>query len=344
MNHRKSAQWVLYLLAIVLTLALILPSLTTAQDLGGSRDVKPEATAGVDGWTRDAQGNLYFGSGKVGVGSQAHNVRFYDQQLQVLNYGSRDGRITGGNAEIMMMAANNYDSILHLREANKNWGFSFIYDGDHPDPFARPGFADSGMFGLWRYNDGIQQEPPALTVYRQASNVGIGALPSDRGEVRLVVGGHQLIQAPDRGWESGDVARLNLGDYAHYLQAKYGEGIQFSTFQVPYAMTIQDATGYVGIGTGYKSPRAKLEISGQSGVEGLHLSLEQVSNPQPGHKNSPMIKWDSTAYSAEVNRIWYARAQGNDWVLVSSESNYNNANTIIKASPDGEICIGSGCG
>ncbi len=62
-----------------------------------------------------------------------------------------------------------------------------------------------------------------------------------------------------------------------------------------------------------------------------------------------MIKWDSTAYldgqgNQPYNKIWYARSQGNDWVLVSSGKDYQDVNVVIKASPDGEVCIGSGCG
>lgn len=335
MNRRKPTQWILYVLAIVLTLALILPSITAAQDPGGSRDSKPMA-AEDGGWMTDAQGNVYIISGKVGIG---RSPQYYDQQLQILNYGE-----AGGNAEIMLMSKNDADSILHLREGNKRWGFSLIYDGDHPDPFKRPNHDDSGMLGLWRFLDGTQQQEPVLSAYRHSNNVGIGGLPSDRAEVGLRVMGDQQIRGANSEWnEPGQVARLYLGDYSHYLQSKYGTGIQFSPSQAPNAMTIHEKTGYVGIGTGNRSPRAKLEISGQSGVEGLHLSLEEISNPQPGYQNSPMIKWDSTAYSPEVKNIWYARAQGNDWVLTSSESNYDNANIIIKASPSGEVCIGSGC-
>ena len=98
-----------------------------------------------------------------------------------------------------------------------------------------------------------------------------------------------------------------------------------------------DAEGKVGIGT--STPRGTVEISGQSGSEGMRLSLEEKPNPSAGHHNSPMIKWDSTSFP-DVKTLWFARAQGNEWALVSSGPAYENAKVAITAKPDGKVEIG----
>jgi hypothetical protein len=225
-----------------------------------------------------------------------------------------------------------------------------------------------GDYSHWiqsAYGVGIQispsRAPNAVTIHEETGyvgiasgyitgtepdgNVGIGTLPSDRSDVRLRVGGHQIISGPNE-WAQGEAARLYLGDYSHWIQSTYGVGIQISPSRAPAAVTIHEETGWVGIGTGYvASPRAKLEIAGNSGVEGLHLSLKEDEVPYTGH-NSPMIKWDSTAYdgpAGPVDRIWYARAQGNNWELVSSTPDYQDLNRVFLAMPDGEVCMGSGC-
>ena len=99
-----------------------------------------------------------------------------------------------------------------------------------------------------------------------------------------------------------------------------------------------NAEGNVGIGT--STPRGTVEISGHSGTEGMRLSLKEKPNPPAGHHNSPMIKWDSTSFPG-VRTIWFSRAQGNEWVLVSSGPTYENAHVAITAKPDGKVEIGA---
>ena len=330
MKHRL-IQVTPYLIALLLTWAILAPGITVAQDddepWDSSEDEQSEPSVAPEspGWIQDGP-NLYYSGGAVGIGNKP-NTRS-DAQLQVQN--------RSGNAGMLFRAIRDGISNILMLEKDLSHGFNIAYDGGVPNPETG---GDSGLFGIWRL-DGSSPPLPVLTAYRHSGNIGIATLPSVDPAIQLQVAGNQLIEGTDGFNEYGEVARLYLGDAANYIGAKHGTGVQIGAWHAPEALTVQQVTGNVGIGT--TSPRAKLEISGPSGIEGLHLSLSGTPNAPPDHSNSPMIKWDATTYPG-VNSIWYARAEGNNWVLSSSSPSYENVNTAIRISPDGEICLGSGC-
>lgn len=199
--------------------------------------------------------------------------------------------------------------------------------------------------------------PDGNNIYFEGGNVGIGGKPATQTDVRLAVTGHTIIKSPT-GWAStNDVARLYFGDFSHWIQSKYGYGIFIKPSQARWdAFLVQEKTGFVGIGTAFpkgllsvsdvgrtqNKPRALIEVLGSSGTTGLNLRLEEAQASYTGG-NSPMIKWDSTAYSGSagtVSNIWFARAERDNWVLRTSRPNYTNVKTVIKITKDGEVCLG----
>jgi len=60
--------------------------------------------------------------------------------------------------------------------------------------------------------------------------------------------GNVLVRGLNNFTAFGQFANYYVGDTNHATGAAHGAGLYFSTYHVPYAMTIQDQTGYVGIG------------------------------------------------------------------------------------------------
>jgi hypothetical protein len=325
MYKRRLLKVAPYLLAFFLTTVIVIPQITSAQDDGPLPEDTTSAEVSV-GWRKDGR-NVYIKNANVGIGDRPES--FKDIQLQITR--------PNGDVGLLLKTPNDRVGSIYFRERDLNNGFTISYDGGVPNPVDS---SSSGLFGIWRVDGAETGAPPLFSAYRHSDNVGIGSVPSDRADVRLKVGGHQLVRGPGNWVGEGESARVYLGDYSHWIQAVYGTGIQINPSQAPNPVTFHERTGYVGIGT--TTPRALLEIAGDSGIAGLHLSLSESQENLSGHVNSPMIKWDSTAYPG-VDKIWYSRAQGNEWVLSSSGPNYEDVDTIIRVKPDGEICLGSGC-
>jgi hypothetical protein len=383
MNPRKLFQSSLYVLAIVLTLALALPAITAAQgndwipdgkniyyeggNVGiGSKPANPQIQLQVfnnDGHTwmmlsskNDHTSGIHF--------RENSNMRWgysllYNGAVKDPFGGPRDSGmfgiwryINGKWATEPVLSAYRHSNNVGIGRLPSERADVRLAVAGHTIVQSPSGWVDGsvarlylGDYGHWiqsKWGTGIQispsRAPNAITIQEVTGFVGIGTPPSDRPDVRLALNGHQIIQGPG-DWVDGSVARLYLGDYSHWIQSKWGTGIQIKPSQSDIALTVQEKSGFVGIGTA--EPRALLEISGPSGISGVHLSLKEDASSPPGH-NSPMVKWDSTSFHG-VEKIWFARAQGNNWVLNTSNPDYSNATTIIRVSPDGEVCLGTGC-
>jgi hypothetical protein len=108
--------------------------------------------------------------------------------------------------------------------------------------------------GTWR-------APDAITLRQETGRVGVGTTTPNE---KLHVVGNELVQGPyPFGFTKyGDNAEavLYLGDSKHYIKAKHGTGVQIGTRGAANALTVQQGTGMVGIGT--STPEAKLHVKG----------------------------------------------------------------------------------
>lgn len=178
-----------------------------------------------------------------------------------------------------------------------------------------------------------------FVLHGSTGKVGIGTTnPTDRLHV---LGTIKVDDGKDYGLIGHDTPPNEKGSFVmRSYRLEGGEPIKLQQQIGPHTrdcLTV-NAEGNVGIGT--TDPRGLLEISGDSGTEGLRLSLKEKLDPPEGHKNSPMIKWDSSSYPGG-KRIWFSRAQGDEWVLVSSDPSYENAKVAITAKPEGKVEIGT---
>lgn len=209
------------------------------------------------------------------------------------------------------------------------WGKSDQPQGDSSRNRLEIGYRRANGEDLWGQ----------FVLHGSSGNVGIGTSnPTNRLHV---MGTLKVEDGKNYGLVGHDTPP---NEKASFVMRSYGlaagEPIKLQQQIGPHTrdcLTVNEE-GNVGIGT--SAPRGAVEISGHSGIEGMRLSLKEKANPPAGHHNSPMIKWDSTSFPG-VKTIWFVRAQGNEWVLVSSESDDKNAETAITAKPDGKVEIGT---
>ncbi len=237
MNRRNSLHWILYLVALVLTVVMVLPAMTTAQDSGGATLDKQSSVQVRSGWVKDGR-NVYIMDGNVGIGAKPSELG------DLVN--------PNGDAALLLKTPNNMKSGIYLREHNMNYGFDITFDGSVVNPTDQ---SSSGLFGIWRLNDPAFGRQPVITAFRHNGNVGIGSEPYPYRNIMLQIAGNQLVQGQD-GFDSGlEEAYLYLGDPYNYVKAKYGVGLQLGTWQGDNAVTVQQGSGNVqfanrvGIGT-----------------------------------------------------------------------------------------------
>lgn len=103
----------------------------------------------------------------------------------------------------------------------------------------------------------------ALLLQATTGNVGLGITSPGQ---RLDVLGHIRIRGDD-GFDAGsEEASLFLGDASFFLRAIRGVGLRLGTTTFPGALSIDNASGNVGVGT--ISPAHKLEVAGNVTVRG----------------------------------------------------------------------------
>ena len=91
---------------------------------------------------------------------------------------------------------------------------------------------------------------------RAGGGVGIG---TDAPQAQLHVAGDTVVEGTNFT-AVGHTAQLVLGDGNHVIRSIYGAGLRLGVWPDPFALSIQDVTANVGIGT--TNPVAKLEVVG----------------------------------------------------------------------------------
>jgi hypothetical protein len=97
---------------------------------------------------------------------------------------------------------------------------------------------------------------------RASGGVGIGT--GDPQAALHVVG--DTIVGGTNFTAAGHTARLVLGDANHVVRSVYGGGLRFGVWPDANALTVEDNTGNVGVGTA--SPGFKLHVNGDAGKPG----------------------------------------------------------------------------
>jgi|GEM_PF-2816425 len=105
--------------------------------------------------------------------------------------------------------------------------------------------------GPWTLNQ-------ANTFAVMGGKMGIGTTTPT---ARLTVGGNVKVKG-EAFAQSGQSAKVILGDDHHSIRAEYGKGLYFDTFGVGVVdpFVIREGTGYVGVGT--TDPTARLDVNG----------------------------------------------------------------------------------
>jgi len=108
-----------------------------------------------------------------------------------------------------------------------------------------------------KWNSSTNLTTSALCQSATGGLVGIATCaPTQRLQVNS---GNVLVRGVNNFTASGQVAKYYVGDTSHSVGAQYAAGLFFSSYKNPYAMVIQDTSGFVGIGT--TSPTAALDVS-----------------------------------------------------------------------------------
>jgi len=118
--------------------------------------------------------------------------------------------------------------------------------------------ADIGILSRLTASDG---SPVAAVSVDAEGRVGVG---TDSPSQVLDVAGDGLVRGPSFA-TAGDTATLNFGDTNHYIRSVHTSGVRMGTFQAPDAVTIEQGTGNVGVGT--TAPEERLHVIGNVKVE-----------------------------------------------------------------------------
>jgi hypothetical protein len=150
-------------------------------------------------------------------------------------------------------------------------------------------------------------------VFRLDGDVGVG---TSTPAARLHVAGDAFVGGTDFT-ATGHTARLILGDVNHVVRSVYGSGLRFGVWPDADALTVQDDTGNVGVGT--TNPLARLHVA-SAGAQ-PQLELQQTAAVdfarlrfRPAGTNDT---WDIAAGWGNVMNFWNGR-QGNVMKLDSA--------------------------
>lgn len=111
----------------------------------------------------------------------------------------------------------------------------------------------------WRPKAG---NPAQLYAYSACGPVNVG-INTNNPEHALHIVGNSLIKGTGGFSNVGNQATLFLGDDNHYIRSVKGGGVRLGTYQAPDALTIQEVSGFVGIGIDEdKTPQAALDVNG----------------------------------------------------------------------------------
>ncbi len=115
---------------------------------------------------------------------------------------------------------------------------------------------------FFRSHDPVAGYRNWMTILAESGHVGIGTSSPSR---KLDVAGDAIVRGATFA-QGGDRAGLTLGVNGIEIAGVYGSGLRLSAFGAPDAVTVQENTGNVGIGT--TSPTNRLSIAGNANVSG----------------------------------------------------------------------------
>ncbi|NTW32042.1 MAG: collagen-like protein [Bacteroidetes bacterium] len=122
---------------------------------------------------------------------------------------------------------------------------------------------------------GFNSDIPTLTV-RAASGVGtigkVGIGTTDPEQSLQVDKGNILVRGTNNYGSPGDEAAMYFGDVNHYIKSINGSGLRIGTFGAVDAISIQQSSGNVGIGT-TNPGNYKLAVEGSVAARSFKVTL-----------------------------------------------------------------------
>lgn len=261
-----------------ITSAMLAPEAVTSSELDPSIGV----------WTQIGS-NIYRSGGNVGIGTAEPSTL-----LQI------HGSAAPARGQLSLSSPPGEDTFLSLYEGD-NFKAYLWYDASDDD------------LRLQNYNE-LNGGDLSLNPY--GGNVGIGTL--DPREKLQVNGGNVFIEGLDGFDAPGESAYLYLGRTPNYLKATRNFGMNLGVLGVPDAVTIQQQTGNVGIGT--TNPATALDVVGTvtagafagNGAELTSISWTNLTDIPPGFADGVDGGNSIIGYSVTSDDIQNGTIKGED--------------------------------
>jgi hypothetical protein len=184
---------------------------------------------------------------------------------------------------------------------------------------------------------GTWHAPDAITLRQETGRVGVGTTSPNE---KLHVVGNELVQGPyPFGFTKyGDNAEavLYLGDSTHYIKAKHGTGVQIGTNGAANALTVQQGTGRVGIGTSTPGEteidlmHPTLDVAGYASFNGLRVGRDGVNDILSEHQDG--LTLTAKGSDDKENQVWYGGIK-----FRTGEGKH----VRVRITPDGRVGIGA---
>jgi hypothetical protein len=128
----------------------------------------------------------------------------------------------------------------------------------------KAGYNEAGSNKLYIANS--ETDPPLIYGDFSTGSVGVGTTnPGQKLDVDL---GNMIVQGTDSFDANGEEGVLYLGSVHHYIKGVYGFGVKIGTYAAGDAISIEEISGNVGIGT--IDPDYRLDVNGDINVAGSY--------------------------------------------------------------------------